>query len=63
MKGSILNDPCPELRSGEPDDDPDDEVRQIFVSLIGFVASVRASHDAKNQALDDIQKLQARLLP
>jgi hypothetical protein len=65
MKGSIMNDPCRELRSGEPDDydEGDDEVRQIFVSLIGFVASARISDAKKNQALDDIQKLQARLLP
>lgn len=41
----------------------DDEVRALFVSLITFVAGARASHDAKNEALDAIQKLQARLLP
>ena len=44
-------------------DDSDDEIRQIFVSIIGFVANARASDAKKNQALDDIQKLQARLLP
>ncbi len=41
----------------------DDEVRAIFVRLITFVASAKASHDAKNDALQCIEVLQARLLP
>jgi hypothetical protein len=41
----------------------DDDVRKIFISLITFVAACKASDSAKNQALDDIQKLQGRLLP
>lgn len=43
--------------------DGDDEVRALFVTLIAFVASATACHKAKNDALDAIQKLQARLLP
>lgn len=49
------------MREGCPGHD--EEVRTLFVTLIGFVASARASHDSKNEALDAIQKLQARLLP
>jgi hypothetical protein len=41
----------------------DDEIRALFVTLITFVAGARASHDMKNDALDAVQKLQARLLP
>jgi hypothetical protein len=41
----------------------DDEVRAIFVRLITFVASAKASHDAKNDALRCIEVLQARMLP
>jgi hypothetical protein len=41
----------------------DDGVRDLFVRLIGFVASARAPHADKNDALDAIEKLQSRLLP
>lgn len=41
----------------------DDEARGIFVRLITFVATATASHDAKNDALQCIEVLQARLLP
>ncbi len=41
----------------------DDEVREQLVTLIRFVAIAQAHDDAKNDALDAIQKLQARLLP
>ena len=41
----------------------DEEVRKLFVSLITFVATAKAPHDAKNDALDSIARLQARFLP
>jgi len=41
----------------------DKEVRNLFALLIAFVASAKASDRSKNDALDAIQKLQARLLP
>jgi hypothetical protein len=41
----------------------DDIVRAHFVTLITFVAQARASSAMKNEALNAIQKLQARLLP
>lgn len=41
----------------------DDQNRALLRTLITFVATSKASHDAKNDALDAIQKLQARLLP
>lgn len=41
----------------------DDEIRALFVRLIGFVAKAKASSDAKNDALEAIEQLQARLLP
>lgn len=37
--------------------DPDDEVRELLVTLITFVAGARASHDAKDEALDAIELL------
>jgi hypothetical protein len=40
----------------------DDGIRALFVILITFIAGARASHDMKNDALDAVQKLQARLL-
>lgn len=45
----------------EPDNDA--EVRAVFVRLITFVAAAKASHDMKNDALQCIEVLQARLLP
>jgi hypothetical protein len=45
-----------------PEPGSDDEVRAIFVRLIMFVASAKAAHDAKNDALQCIEVLQARLL-
>ena len=41
----------------------DEEVRAAFRAVITFVATAKASHSAKSDALDAIQKLQARLLP
>jgi len=41
----------------------EDEVRALFVRLITFVAKAKASHDDKNNALQAIEVLQARLLP
>lgn len=38
-------------------------VRRLFVRLIAFVAQARSSDRAKNDALDAIEKLQARMLP
>lgn len=61
-----MNDPCRGNHDGDHDGaEPgsDDEVRGIFVRLITFVASANASHDAKNDALQCIEVLQARLLP
>ena len=46
-----------------PEPGSDDEVRAIFVRLITFVAAAKVSHDAKNDALQCIEVLQARLLP
>lgn len=40
----------------------DDEVRAIFVRLITFVATAKASHDAKNDALQCVEVLQSRML-
>ena len=41
----------------------DDVVRALVISLIAFVASAKAPHEAKMDALDAIGKLRARLLP
>lgn len=41
----------------------DREVRELFVTLIEFVAKAKATHEAKNGALDAIDKLQATMLP
>ena len=38
------------------------EVRELFVKLTMFVAAARASHDAKSEALDAIQRLQSLFL-
>ena len=40
-----------------------DEVRDLFIHLITFVAKAKASRDDKNDALQCIEVLQARLLP
>ena len=52
---------CAECRGHEPGSD--EEVRAIFVRLITFVAEATANMNAKNDALQCIEVLQARLLP
>jgi hypothetical protein len=54
---------CHGCRDVDIGSDDDDEVRTIFVRLIIFVSGAKASHDAKNDALQCIEVLQARLLP
>lgn len=54
---------CPCNGCRDVDIGSDDEVRAIFVRLISFVASAKASHDLKNDALQCIEVLQARFLP
>jgi hypothetical protein len=55
--------PCVGCRGVGVDIGSNDELRGIFVRLLSFVASAKASHDAKNDALQCIEVLQARLLP
>ena len=57
------SDPSKLLPLPSPEVGSDDEVRAIFVRLITFVAAAKASHDMKNDALQCIEVLQARLLP
>jgi hypothetical protein len=41
----------------------DDEVRELLVTLITFIAETKASLDKKTEALEAVNDLRARLLP